>query len=598
MKKHIITLLLALFLICMVTPAASAAELIAFGRCGENLYWNLDSEGTLTISGKGAMSNYDSVPSQGVWNTPWYNYKSRITAIVVEDGVTHIGREAFHYYYSNVTKVVLPDTLESIGDQAFYHCTALAEITFPDSLTHIGELAFAHCESLREIALPDGIAAVEYCAFYSCDSLRSISLPGSLDVLGMCAFLDCNALQSVVIPEGIRELEDCALASCDQLESVFLPESVETLGEYLFSYCQNLKTITIPAGVRSIEFGAFDHCERLEQVIFEGDAPELGENLFLETTADVYYPADNPTWTADILHNYGGSITWIPYSPETQIASGWSGATEWTLTAGGVLTFRGEGNMRNYDYTESRPWDAYANRIRHLVIEPGVRAVGECAFKGLSGLERVTLPDSGLARIGEAAFYGCTGLKQIHIPDSIYTVFDYTFKNCTALEKVRLPAQLIKIGQGAFENCTLLPCIFIPGETEIIGSWSFKGCTGLTEVDMTWANAETVREGAFKNCASLTTILLPSGIQVLGDSCFYGIGASSFTVPETVTTIEPWCFARAYSLNTITFRGDAPAIGEGAFNKISLTAWYPGSNPTWSPAILRSYGGAVAWLAN
>lgn len=281
----------------------------------------------------------------------------------------------------------------------------------------------------------------------------------------------------------------------------------------------------------------------------------------------------------------------------TEIATGWSGATQWTLTDDGVLTVYGNGNMKNYGYDGNQPWISYADKITSIVIEDGVTAVGEGAFMGLMKLESVTLPDTGLTKIGEAAFYGCSSLKEIDIPDSVYTVFDYTFKNCTSLESVRLSKILIKIGQGAFENCSSLGYIYIPGDTEIIGSWSFKGCTGLVEADMQWADATKIREGAFKNCSSLTNIILPAGIQTLGDSCFYGIAANSFTVPQTVTSVEAWCFARAYALDEIIFKGDAPTIGEGAFNKISLTVYYPKGNASWTPDKMQTYGGTVDWKA-
>jgi spermidine/putrescine transport system permease protein len=164
----------------------------------------------------------------------------------------------------------------------------------------------------------------------------------------------------------------------------------------------------------------------------------------------------------------------------------------------------------------------------------------------------------------------------------------------SSLEDVRLSKALIKVGQGAFENCTSLDYIYIPGNVGIIGSWSFKGCTGLVEVDMTWTDITKIREGAFKNCSALTRIHLPENIQTLGDSCFYGIGATSFTVPGTVTSIEAWCFARA-NLKSITFKGNAPTIGEGAFNKITLTAYYPRNNATWTSAKKQNYGGTVTW---
>ena len=276
-------------------------------------------------------------------------------------------------------------------------------------------------------------------------------------------------------------------------------------------------------------------------------------------------------------------------------ASGWSGATQWVLTQEGELIVYGQGNMKNYGWTGGQPWAAYAGQVRSVVIEQGVKQVGSGAFKDMTSLESVLLPTS-LKTIGIAAFYGCTALEEIVIPEGIYTVWEYTFKNCTSLETVSLPNTLIKIDQGAFEACTALGELYLPANVNIIGGWSFKGCTALTAVDMHDAVATEIRAGAFKNCTSLTNVILPGNIRTLGDSCFYGIGAEEFVLPTTVDNIGPWCFARS-QLRQVTFEGDAPAIGEGAFNKITLTAYYPAGNATWNSMNMLNYGGTITWTA-
>ena len=276
-------------------------------------------------------------------------------------------------------------------------------------------------------------------------------------------------------------------------------------------------------------------------------------------------------------------------------ASGWSGATQWVLTQEGELIVYGQGNMKNYGWTGGQPWVAYAGQVRSVVIEQGVKQVGSGAFKDMTSLESVLLPTS-LKTIGIAAFYGCTALEEIVIPEGIYTVWEYTFKNCTSLETVSLPNTLIKIDQGAFEACTALGELYLPANVNIIGGWSFKGCTALTAVDMHDAVATEIRAGAFKNCTSLTNVILPGNIRTLGDSCFYGIGAEEFVLPTTVDNIGPWCFARS-QLRQVTFEGDAPAIGEGAFNKITLTAYYPAGNATWNSMNMLNYGGTITWTA-
>ena len=71
MKKHLLLILVALFSLCMKSEVAlsvqdsafsgdSGTNIIASGTCGysgENLKWTLDSDGKLTISGTGKMSN-------------------------------------------------------------------------------------------------------------------------------------------------------------------------------------------------------------------------------------------------------------------------------------------------------------------------------------------------------------------------------------------------------------------------------------------------------------------------------------------------------------------------------------------------------------
>ena len=621
---------------------------VAKGTCGDQLVWSLSKDGVLTISGEGDMIYYeDAFDGQ-----PWQEYEDSITCIRVEGTVRSIGSFAFYgmknqqvvigdgvasigkYAFSGsaVTEVLIPDSVTTIGEWAFSYCTDLTSVEIGAGVTDIGAQAFYSCGCLKEIrvdednacyssdsrgvlldkaqtslicapgaisgdySIPEGVVTIEVGAFSECDRMTSLVIPDSMTTIGDWAFTGCANMVRMDMGNGVVTIGDSAFRDCISLTELVIPDSVTTIGEETFSGCNSIVRLEIGSGVTRIDSWAMEACPSLKEIFFRGAAPSFGKGVFSKVTAEAYYPANNPTWTDDKLQDYGGTITWVPYGAAA-IASGWSGYTQWVLTDDGVMTFSGTGNMKNYGYGGGQPWLDYADQITSVVIGDGVDAIGNGAFMNLTALESVTLPETGLTRIGEAAFYGCTSLKEIHIPDSIYTVVDYTFKNCTSLENVRLSKELIKVGQGAFENCTSLDYIYIPGETEIIGAWSFKGCTALAEADMQWADATEIREGAFKNCSALTEIILPTNIQVLGDSCFYGIGATSFTVPATVTKVDAWCFARAYSLKTITFEGDAPTIGEGAFNKITLTAYHPADNATWTISVMKNYGGTVTWIA-
>ena len=113
MRKRLLSFVLAVLMIVSILPAtALAADIVDSGTCGAEVTWTLDSEGVLTISGTGAMKDYDP------YKAPWYGSRSRVKSAVIADGVTSIGDYAFRDCY-NLASVSIPDSVTSIGDSAF-----------------------------------------------------------------------------------------------------------------------------------------------------------------------------------------------------------------------------------------------------------------------------------------------------------------------------------------------------------------------------------------------------------------------------------------------------------------------------------------------
>ncbi len=84
------------------------------GTCGDNLTWTFDeSTGTLTISGTGEMTDWTDSSE-----TPWNHIKDIVKDIVIENGVTSIGDNAFNDF-SSVESVTIPKSVTNIGDGAF-----------------------------------------------------------------------------------------------------------------------------------------------------------------------------------------------------------------------------------------------------------------------------------------------------------------------------------------------------------------------------------------------------------------------------------------------------------------------------------------------
>ena len=93
------------------------------------------------------MGDYDYDYSYGRTTAPW---GTAIKAVVIEDGVTNIGEDAF-CGYKNLTSVTIPDSVTSIGSSAFDGCTGLTSVIIPDSVTSIEEYSLGYKWYLKKI---------------------------------------------------------------------------------------------------------------------------------------------------------------------------------------------------------------------------------------------------------------------------------------------------------------------------------------------------------------------------------------------------------------------------------------------------------------
>ena len=83
LKKIGSFLLIAVMLMAVLTPLTIVAA--QSGQCGDNLFWTLDDEGTLTISGTGAMWNWSFFSPLAPWESTY------VKNVAITSGVTSIG---------------------------------------------------------------------------------------------------------------------------------------------------------------------------------------------------------------------------------------------------------------------------------------------------------------------------------------------------------------------------------------------------------------------------------------------------------------------------------------------------------------------------
>ncbi len=223
-----VTLAVALFV-----PCVSAAN---SGSCGSGVKWEF-ADGTLTISGKGAMDNYTEVQ-----RAPWQYFRDKIRVINIGSGVTSVGAFSF-YDYSSVKTVTIADTVTSIGNSAFAKCVKLSLLTLGSGLRSIGESAFERCESLQAVRLPDTLNSIGQRAFYRCYALRNITIPSSVNQIGIMTFAYCKGLVGATVNASVAVLPLWTFYSCGALADVTISANVKSVDENAFYNCDNLYTI-------------------------------------------------------------------------------------------------------------------------------------------------------------------------------------------------------------------------------------------------------------------------------------------------------------------------------------------------------------------
>ena len=392
--KKIISVLLCVLLLASLLPVSAFAATTASGKCGDNLTWTLDGDGTLTISGTGKMwdYSYDS-------NAPWYSIK----CVIISDGVTNIGNYAF-YYCSSLTSVTIPDSVTSIGEWAFYNCSSLKSVTIPDSVTSIGYSAFCDCSSLTSVTIGNSVTSIGTYAFRDCTGLTEINYNAKAmtDLTSSSSvFYNAGTAGSgikVTFGDGVEKIPAYLFYisnSCrPNISNVSIGSNVTSIGDYAFYLCIGLTEInynakavgdlarnsnvflkagTAESGIK-VTFGekvkkvpdylfstqSSSNIPKIREIVFVGNAPTIGSKSFNGVTASAYYPYGNDTWTSEVKKSYGGQITWKPYSDAEAVSVVCNGKTSYIVgdeleeNSISVTIERSDGCIEKYNYASGK----------------------------------------------------------------------------------------------------------------------------------------------------------------------------------------------------------------------------------------------------
>ena len=578
--------------------------------------WTLSVK-TLRISGNGKMRNWEYYNDREDWHSS--QYTNIIEKLIIEDGVTNIGKNAF-LECNNLNSIEMAGSIKDIEEDAFYGCSSLESIEIPEGVTKIGDSAFQECSSLMNIKIPKGVTSIENQAFSGCSSLTNIEIPKGVTSIEYEAFKGCSSLTSIEIPEKVTKIEESVFAECSSLENInvdinnrnYMSENGILFNKERTSFLKypaNKKDINeykIPESITRIKAHAFEGCSSLTNIEIPEGVTEIGWYTFQGCS----------------------SLTSI------NIPKG--------VTEIGNYAFQGCSSLTNIN------------------IPKGVTEIGSQAFEECSSLANIEIPE-GVTEIGWDAFSGCSSLINIKIPEGVTSIQSNTFEKCSSLINIEIPEGLTEISYFAFLGCSNLTSINIPESVTNIDELSFNGCSKLilyvkadsmghkfaeenkkgyilngeastvsTEYEIKeeeswdisengdgsvmaewtlkdktltisgtgkmkswnddalkedWHNTQyapliqsvVINEGitnigkyAFQRCMSLINIEIPEGVTEIEEFAFYVCTSlKSVNIPQGVTSIERYAFDLCSNLVTIEIPESVTYIGENTFLKCS-----------------------------
>ena len=345
---------------------------IAIGKCGENISWQLTSDGLLTLSGTGVGAT-----GRRTWNSysssdyyPTQSMGSQITKVVIQSGITDIAERLF-LNCGNMTEIEIPSTVTSINVGAFYGCKKLESVVIPEGVESIGDNAFGNCSALMSVTMPASLKTIGDRIFYNCPALKQVDIASanpafvsedgvlfSKDRATLIAYYAGTDRSAYQIPDKVTAIDNYAFAYC-QLPTVTIPDGVTSIGEYAFSNSQ-IETLKLPSGLLTIGEGAFYQASKLVAIEIPEGVTQLEPYTFYKCSSlsSVSLPS--------------------------------------TLT-----TFSVSSNSYSSSY----------------------------CFYSCSSLEDIIIPD-GIPRMPASLFYACSKLSRVVIPKSVTYIGENSFASC------------------------------------------------------------------------------------------------------------------------------------------------------------------------
>ena len=191
-------------------------------------------------------------------------------------------------------------------------------------------------------------------------------------------------------------------------------------------------------------------------------------------------------------------------------------------------------------------------------IDPDFEIVDGCLKKYKGNKAEVIIPD-GVTSIGDEVFSFCSSLASVVIPDSVTSIGKYAFAACSSLTSITVDSNNPKY-------MSIDGNLYSKNEKTLI-----QYAIGKKGTSFTIPNSVTsIGKGAFFNYRNLTNIVIPDSVTSIGKCAFSGCKSlTSVVIPNSVTSIGINVFDGCMSLTSIVIPNSVTSICAETFLRCS-----------------------------
>ena len=532
MSKRLLSIMLAMLMLFSLLPMSAMAiggeetgnrnvesnsdSPVESNQIGDSsTYWSYnDSTTTLTITGTG------NVPGQE--NMPWDDYASKITKLIIGNGITGTtGAKAFAGLRT-LQEIVFPGSFETVGHGAFANCSNLKTVELPATVKTLSSVAFSNCNSLeslyvlnRNIDIPEG-------ATWSTDG----RLPNNLTVYGYQfksdGSEDTTALYDFIQAENSKLTTGTYTGNPIEFVAYDDPKNATGIIEgsnITWEYTDATRTLTI-SGSGDVNFDRGEDGSRtpwneyrsqIETVVFEenitgitstkafAEMPMLSEIVFpksLKTLGTGIF-ASNPSLESVTLPDTLESMAGVVFSncmnlksltienPKLEVpeSSMWSSdAVPGCVAPDGLIVY---GNKwTDSTTTQFYQYVQYNNEHGSNILFVALDEQAQIEDSDLFWSETLSIPGDGMLNIGSSELpwnaYK-SSIETIVFGEGVTgTAGTQTFAGMSSLQNIVFPSTFTDLtGVGTFSNNPSLEYVRLPETIETLGSVVFSGTNNL-----------------------------------------------------------------------------------------------------------------------